>query len=518
LKTGTLSIEDFVMRAAFFALLSLALVQPAGGGEKSSPEALAKKVAPFVDDMTILVVHVDLQRLDVAAIFKLLGALGLKDETEGAKTAALKMQEGLKALDALDVFVVLNWDAPRLDHDFLFVIPLPEKAGEIPDASKALGLPWRSIVKEGALLLSTPDNLERMKDFKPSARPALVKALAAFADTDAKALLLPPPVLLRTLVELFPKLPVGLGDGGTRDLAHGFAWAGFGVHTKDKVEARLIIQAGDAKSAERLQTLAKKALDIPLHHPEIQLIFPEFLKMRDRLVPERKGDQLVLEITPALLRDIIGPAAGKVRAAAARSQSVNNLKQIGLAFHNYHDTHKAFPPAAFRSKEGKPLLSWRVHLLPYLEGGALYREFKLDEAWDSPHNKKLIDKMPAVYASPLQRDLRPGKTTYLVPSGPGTAFADPKGTHLKNFADGTSNTILAFEVSAKKAVFWTQPDDFPADQKDLLAGLVHPELKGFPALFADGSVRWISGSIRLETLRALITPSGGEVVPWDEVK
>ena len=86
--------------------------------------------------------------------------------------------------------------------------------------------------------------------------------------------------------------------------------------------------------------------------------------------------------------------------AARRAQSMNNLKQFALAMHNYHDTNGKFPAASSFDKDGKPLLSWRVHVLPYLEQAELYKQFHLDEPWDSEHNKKLIEKMPNVLASP----------------------------------------------------------------------------------------------------------------------
>src|SRR5205823_5177427 len=91
------------------------------------------------------------------------------------------------------------------------------------------------------------------------------------------------------------------------------------------------------------------------------------------------------------------------------------FQQILIAFHNYNDATGALPAHALYSKDGKPLLSWRVALLPYVGEEALYKQFKLDEAWDSPHNKRLIDRIPKVYRSPKIKDPRPGLTTYLAP-------------------------------------------------------------------------------------------------------
>ena len=101
----------------------------------------------------------------------------------------------------------------------------------------------------------------------------------------------------------------------------------------------------------------------------------------------------------ALADALLRPA----RMAAARTDCINNLKQIGLALHNYHTKHDTFPPAYSRGKDGKPLLSWRVLVLPFLGEQALYDQFHLDEAWDSPHNRTLISKMPAAYSVPCRK-------------------------------------------------------------------------------------------------------------------
>jgi hypothetical protein len=192
---------------------------------------------------------------------------------------------------------------------------------------------------------------------------------------------------------------------------------------------------------------------------------------------------------------------------------VNSLKQIGLAMHNYHDSYAHFPTAAGRDKAGKPLLSWRVHLLPYLEQDALYREFKLDEPWDSDHNKKLIARMPKVYQGRNPKLTEAGKTPFLVPVGPGTLFGDDKKPlRFADITDGTSNTILAVEADDERAVVWTKPDDFTVDPKDPRKGLARPGQDGFLALMADGSPHYFLATIDPRTLTALFTPAGGEVV------
>ena len=216
------------------------------------------------------------------------------------------------------------------------------------------------------------------------------------------------------------------------------------------------------------------------------------------------------------------PAVISARSAARRAQSTNNLKQIGLAMHNTHSASNAFPPQATRDTDGKPLLSWRVAILPFLGQQALFNEFHQDEPWDSEHNKTLIEKMPMVYAVPGAK-AEPGMTFYQAFAGKGTIY-DPDvkgGVTIATVTDGTSNTIAVFE--ARTAVPWTKPEDLPfdADAKpeaagaDLLKKLGGHFPGGFNALFTDGSVRFIKMSIARQTLRALITRDGGEVISQD---
>jgi prepilin-type processing-associated H-X9-DG protein len=206
----------------------------------------------------------------------------------------------------------------------------------------------------------------------------------------------------------------------------------------------------------------------------------------------------------------------RVRDAAARTQSANNLKQLGLAMHNYAGTYGTLPAAAVYSKDGKPLLSWRVQLLPFIEQEALYMEFHLDEAWDSPHNKKLLAKMPKVFAAPTdEKSVQAHETFYQVFVGKGTVFEGKKGMRLQDITDGTSNTLLI--VEAGKAVPWTKPEDIPYDAAKpvpKLGGLGFEN--GVNAAFCDGSVRFLPRTIKEKTLRAVITPNGGEVLDADD--
>jgi hypothetical protein len=201
------------------------------------------------------------------------------------------------------------------------------------------------------------------------------------------------------------------------------------------------------------------------------------------------------------------------RADAQRMQSVNHLKQIGLALHNYHSFKNGFPPPVlYGGKTGRVPYSWRVAILPYVEAQELYNQYNFDEPWDGPNNRRLIDHMPAVYGYP-GTGLKPGHTAYFVFTGPEAALGRSDKPRVSDITDGTANTILA--VEARREVPWTSPDDIPFDLH-----AAPPELGGFTpygfnALFGDGSVRLIKKTIAPTILKALITRAGGEILSTD---
>jgi prepilin-type processing-associated H-X9-DG protein len=300
----------------------------------------------------------------------------------------------------------------------------------------------------------------------------------------------------------------------------------------------LAVRAQDEAAAEQLEeiidrllALAKQAVLAQIgaqaasSDPVEQAAAKYAQRMSERLIPmfrpERKGSTLTLATTGqakfqvatiGVLVALLLPAVQAARSAARRTQAANNLKQIGLAMHNHHDVFKAFPARAICDKDGKPLLSWRVRLLPFLEQDNLYKQFHLDEPWDSEHNQELIALMPAVFRNPSSV-APPGKANYLGVSGKGLMFDGVQGRKFSELTDGTSNTIMVVEADDDRAVTWTQPDDWEFDAKRPLAGLGKSQPGGFQVLFADGSVRFMSQTINPDVFRKLLTVGGGEAVP-----
>ena len=250
------------------------------------------------------------------------------------------------------------------------------------------------------------------------------------------------------------------------------------------------------------------------------------------------------------LPDVIGPkskaeGAGfnpvtAARAQARRLQSMNNLKQIGLAFHNYHDTYGHFPPAAVIGPDGRPWHSWRVLILPFLdgEGNDLQKRYDFSQPWDSPKNLALAEKAPRVFQDPAVAT-KDGSTHYAVLVGPGTLFPlesnatmkdagdrnaiNASGPRMAGITDGTSNTILAVTVDPARKTPWTKPEDVPFNGNGPVIGApggiatLHSagNAKVGLGLLADGSVRRLADSLDAELFAALATRNGGEIIDYD---
>lgn len=199
-----------------------------------------------------------------------------------------------------------------------------------------------------------------------------------------------------------------------------------------------------------------------------------------------------------------------------------HLKTLWQGLEKYHDKNGHYPPAAIYDANGQPLLSWRVALLPYLGENELYQQFKLDEPWDSLHNKRLLKKLPKAF-QPVG-STQPFLTGDFVFTGEGTVFDGTNGIRKADIADGLDKTVLLVEGEPLKTVYWTKPIDLEfSTKKPLLTqrplgfgprSSTAPTLPngGFHLLMADGSVYRIKSNMDEATLRALITRKGGEKV------
>ncbi len=199
----------------------------------------------------------------------------------------------------------------------------------------------------------------------------------------------------------------------------------------------------------------------------------------------------------------------------ARGRTIHNLKFLAWAMHNFTARNGGRLPSTAIRKGDKALLSWRVAILPFLEQGALYERFRLDEAWDSPHNKELLEEMPRVYAAVAPGDSTPYFTYYQGLVGPGSVFDGEEGTRIAEATHLASPTLMI--VEAAEPVPWTKPEDLPYDKAKSLPKLGGQFEDGSYVALADGSARFLGRQVAPETLHALIARGSAEVVASDEL-
>jgi hypothetical protein len=176
---------------------------------------------------------------------------------------------------------------------------------------------------------------------------------------------------------------------------------------------------------------------------------------------------LVVLCLMCLLTCLLFPAVETARAPARRAVCANNLRRIAMALHNYHDANGCFPPAYVADKNGKPMHSWRVLILPYLGQGALYNTYNFAEPWDGPNNKKLLAARSPVFVCPSDPNAyAPGatQTSYVAVVGRNAAWPGEKSRRLDSvdFQGGASNTIMVVEV-ANSGIQWSEPRDLSLD-------------------------------------------------------
>jgi len=218
-----------------------------------------------------------------------------------------------------------------------------------------------------------------------------------------------------------------------------------------------------------------------------------------------------------LLLLTLGPVQTGPHTASRRTQCKNNLKQLALALHNYHDEYGCFPPAYVADKHGRPMHSWRVLLLPFLEFKPVYERYRFDEPWDGPHNRELASLQMNLFRCPA--DEGPGaNTSYLVVVGPKTVFPGTKTVKISEINGGTSNTILLVEV-VNSGIKWTEPRDL-SDVEAIRGinpksgfGISSHHEGGAQITFVDGSVRFFLDDTPPDHLQSFLDRDADKLEP-----
>ncbi len=494
------------------------------GTHAQQAPTVAGRLGPFLDQQTFAILRVDVRTFDPQPWLDYLTELipGSEREVSDFGRAMQSFRAQLRNHGVNELYAVFSLgDYPSL-HPYYVIPGLP--ADSVEDVRKLLAVRpqvWQVWSHDGTTVIAPLTVIGRIRRFQPPPRAELWEAFGAVPGCPLQIVVSLPPYARKVIDELMPEFPQEFGGGASKTLARGFRWAAFGFYAAPQRRIRLVIQVADEEAATVISRQWKQAVAAYLSRAEVARRVPNPAQAAELLTPKVNGSQLLLDLREqdGSLRALVTAVSVPIEAAierARRAESANNLKQLALAMHNYHAHHKTFPPVGSQDAQGRPLLSWRVHLLPYLGYSELYRQFRLDEPWDSPHNRKLIPKMPEVFRCPASRlPTSSGMATYRVVSGDETVFPPGKPISLRDILDGTTTTILLVEVDDAHAVPWTKPEGLPFDPQHPARGLGGQFKGGFHVAFCDGSVRFLVETIDPRVLRALFTRDGREIVRLD---
>jgi prepilin-type processing-associated H-X9-DG protein len=517
----------FKLRNFRYVLLATSFVAAAMNAcVAAEQENTAAIIAPFVNDDTVAAAYIDATQLKVAE--NVSNALQLlKTKPGDAQSAALgaMMIDGMlhrfQQAGGHGIYVVGGMADIHIGGGPIAVATTqpgqsPEKLVQLfRDLIRELGptafqLPnsgdWQPDVQRrgDVVLVGTKSSVARYAALKSSPRSNLLDPLSNLVNEGAVAALVfcPGKEYRRVTRELWPKLPGALAPLRA-ELADEWLYIEAAINAPPDARPRIAVQAKDAASAE---VFAKLWRDLPIavtqfggNEQSRQDAKAAAQLLVNSMPVDVQGTRATIRVPSdeqqlTKLRDMFADAAEKSMQVSQRRRRADQFKQISLAMLNYMDVNRHLPAvAAISSKEGKPLLSWRVAVLPYIDE-ALYKEFHLDEPWDSPHNRSLIGKMPNLFADPDPRSLlaKEGKTTYQVPVGAETIFFNSEGAKYWDIADGTANTILLVDVAPSHAVEWTRPEDWQVDIHNSRGGLERDDRDFVTVAFADGHVSIIN--------------------------
>jgi Type II secretory pathway, pseudopilin PulG len=213
---------------------------------------------------------------------------------------------------------------------------------------------------------------------------------------------------------------------------------------------------------------------------------------------------------------LLVPAWRAARESANRQSCSNNLKQLVIALHNYHDVYGVFPPAHLCDPSGRAVHSWRVLIWNFLEAQPYFSQYDFAEPWNGPNNSKLAVHFSRVFRCPGDTSSPPQMTNYVAIVGPGTMWPGQNATKIASVADGTSNTLMIVEI-AHSDIHWMEPRDLPVEE---LAAWLDPKhkpqllgnhIEGGMVAYADGHVELHSRDVTIERLKALVSAAGNDV-------
>lgn len=546
----------------------LFFISSVANGESKATDRISATVAKYTSGDTLAVAVVEIDGQWVAGLQQLLvDQLGEQGNTFAGQPAFPMVRgfvESFRAAGAQELLVVTGLRDLSADRGPLGVLTADNTSQAASIQQMASGLlsmgpgdvkNLRAVVHETQVLIGQQATIDHYIGVAASERTDLQESIAdMFDDPDevkqprAGLVLALGPQTRRVVRDLWPELPTpfDVADGPfvaddvkliSATLSCPPEWrTHMAVHTASEDAAATVEKLVDAAWRRLIEGLSSKP-------NQAQLV--DLAQRASRvLAPERDGADVMIRASHddrevgEMINSVLLPAIGSARDNARRAQRMNQFKQMALTMLNFESANGHMPAsAAIVDKQGKPMLSWRVAVLPYTEQGGLYNEFRLDEPWDSSHNLKLVKSMPDIYADASHPELgREGKTTFQLPvhersvfppfansaainkrNHQGRVWHYVEGTRFRDITDGTSQTVMIVQTAPEDAVVWTKPADWEVDLARAWQQLKGDRTTGaMVSAFCDGSAHaWdYSEDSLAEKLPKLITRDGKEMIEW----
>ena len=468
--------------------------------------ASGSDVEPYLEESTLAVARIDLQHVDLPQTLKKINELAPNTVPQPVQSSVNLIGGGLvaslKQSGVEHVYVMLSTLDIMQGHVSIFV-PTTDTASVAETLSAITAMLPAKVqyqvnqVSDG-LFIAPPEVIERLRQRPAAKRPELEKALLNKPATITLAIALRDD-LRQSVTNLLPEALPG-------EVPFPFSPKQLAADLESmtlqaiapELSTSIVLNATDGHASERLERLSQQ--------------YASLLPTNQQVIKDDVS--ISLTVNRQDLLPVLSQLSQAGSEAVAESQESNNLKQVALAMWNFESAYGVLPPRMSVSEDGTPLLSWRVHLLPFMNEKALYDQFHLDEPWDSPHNIQLIEKIPAAYQSLEHRDLKPGYTCVQQPLGEGSLWNGDERKLLRavDMRDGTSNT-LGFVIAPKqRAVPWTKPEELSIDPASPVESLFGDREQMLFALM-DGSVQTLKRSdTTAERIMAALTHQGSEVL------
>jgi hypothetical protein len=501
----------------------------------------AEKLLPLLDEQSFFLGRIQPGKIDLA---KIMIPLVQKKAIPAAEAAALGFFLNLQknsiekvideiwfsasARDTATYFlpsIMIKTKPAAKTEDLLNLLknmPLPiniqTASGQVIRKGQNSILPLSFVIREekGFYLL---EQVGAVKDTKKTKRTDIVQGFDAMGSLPFGAMLFPSKDNPLDLGKIFPSLKKAKGkEGEASGILNGLKLVTLGIYL-DPWRIEMVIQTENSELANDVQKSILKAIQsIPdLVRAQVEEVGkdPVFKALAAMVksvsIMDDKVTIVITDFDPYF--EIAARINEQNQAKAAAASSMNKVKNIATALLAYHKDKGKFPPAATLSKEGKPLLSWRVQILPYLGHNFLYKQFRQNEPWDSEHNKKFIRRIPPSFRE-SQENFDKGTTPFQAPVGIATLFTPGgTGTNSIQIINELSNTIMLVKVPEDKTAIWTKPEDWEIDislpAKDLLKGFSN----AIVFACADGEVKAIPLKEAEEKIKSMLVIDGKPKTP-----